>query len=245
MQAIIDGILSKRADLQSVLSQITAATTQYEQYQRDLDLLKAKSDYEAAKKRGDTAVMTEAAQSAQAIRSSGPTSDPNNQLSSTQLRDLLLLQAKEAYEAAKQRGDKAAMEEAARRAQEIRASGPTSDPNNQLSASELRKKLGLPQAHTGAFVMKDGIAELKKGEIVLPPELTTQFMRLADILPQMDFTPVSRSSGFERAILDAIPSLGDAMPKEIRLVAELDGEKLVEKTLPIMGRKLRQDVRSY
>jgi len=35
------------------------------------------------------------------------------------------------------------------------------------------------------------------------------------------------------------------MPKEIRLVAELDGEKLIEKTLPIMGRKLRQDVRSY
>lgn len=193
VQAIIDGILSKRSDLQSVLSQVTSATTQYEQRQRDLELLKAKEDYEAAKKRGD----------------------------------------------------KAAMEEAARRAQAIRASGPTSDPNNQLSAAELRKKLGLPQAHTGAFVMKDGIAELKKGEIVLPPELTTQFMRLADILPRMDFTPVSRSSGFERAVLDAIRNLGDAMPKEIRLVAELDGEKLIEKTLPIMGRKLRQDVRSY
>jgi len=110
---------------------------------------------------------------------------------------------------AKKRGDKTAMEEAARRAQAIRDSGPTSDPYNPLSASELRKKLGLPQAHTGAFVMRDGIAELKKGEIVLPPELTTQFMRLVDVLPRMDFTPVSRSSGFERAVLDA--SVASAM----------------------------------
>jgi len=38
VQAIIDGILSKRADLQNVLSQVTSATAQYEQRQRDLEL---------------------------------------------------------------------------------------------------------------------------------------------------------------------------------------------------------------
>lgn len=107
----------------------------------------------------------------------------------------------------------------------------------------LRALGGLPKAHTGAYVEETGVAVLKKGEIVLPPELTTQFMRLVDILPRMDITPVSRTSGIERAVVDAIRSLGDMMPKEIRIVAELDGEKLVEKTLPIMGRKLRQDIK--
>lgn len=107
----------------------------------------------------------------------------------------------------------------------------------------LRALGGLPKAHTGAYVEETGVAILKKGEIVLPPELTTQFMRLADILPKLDITTPPRSAGFERAVIDAILSLGNAMPREIRLVAELDGEKLVEKTLPIMGRKLRQDIK--
>src|SRR5690606_8837723 len=62
------------------------------QRERDLELLKAKQEWEAAYARGDTAGMAAAAAKGEKIRASGPTSDPYNNLSASQLKKILGLQ---------------------------------------------------------------------------------------------------------------------------------------------------------
>jgi soluble lytic murein transglycosylase-like protein len=47
----------------------------------------------------------------------------------------------------------------------------------------------LPKAHTGAYVVESGIAELLKGERVLSPQLTVSFDRLANVLANFPNIP--------------------------------------------------------
>lgn len=47
----------------------------------------------------------------------------------------------------------------------------------------------FPKAHTGAYVTAGGVAELLKGERVLPPQLTVSFDRLAGVLASIPNIP--------------------------------------------------------
>ena len=84
--------------------------------------------------------------------------------------------------------------------------------NSGLKESE-RILAGLPKYHTGGEVLKDGIAALKKNEIVLPPNLSVEFKALRDLIiknPPSKVTNDNRSENVKRVInIDSILKTDD------------------------------------
>lgn len=84
--------------------------------------------------------------------------------------------------------------------------------NSGLKESE-RILAGLPKYHTGGEVLKDGIAALKKNEIVLPPNLSVEFKALRDLIiknPPSKVTNDNRSENVKRIInIDSILKTDD------------------------------------
>ena len=56
-------------------------------------------------------------------------------------------------------------------------------------------------------------------------------------------TPAPQFDGIERALLQGFTSLGSKIPKEIIVITELDGEAIATKTVPIIGKAIRQPAR--
>lgn len=84
------------------------------------------------------------------------------------------------------------------------------------------------------------------GEIILPlsraiPVLSESLMIAISNLQTQ--TPEPRTDSIERAIADGLRSLGGVMPRNITVIAQIDGEDVAKKTVPILGKAMRQEAR--
>lgn len=70
-----------------------------------------------------------------------------------------------------------------------------------MNNEQLRKY--LDQAHTGAYVLQSGAAELLKGERVLSPQLTLAFDRLATALTRNPQAAIERGNQFNAPLFNA------------------------------------------
>ncbi len=85
---------------------------------------------------------------------------------------------------------------------------------------QLAKDMKLGKAHTGAETLSYGIAELKPGELIFPPNLSLQIKRLIEILAvrplQSDSTETARVNNFYAPLFNVEEqNIGDEVDAEV------------------------------
>ena len=184
----------------------------------------------------------------QEIRS-GPSHDP---YASSEA----LLRAKEEYDRAKARGDEAGMRAAHDKANAIRESSPTLDPDNTKTADELREEIKKKRGYALGAYLRGRVQEVRGAtlheygeagdEVILPlsravPVLSESLMIAIKKLQ----IPQPETHGLEIALIKGLRELGGKIPKQITVVAQIDSEAVATKTIPLLGKQTRQSMRRW